>query len=275
MIRRLLLIFLFVCPVSSHAQAQLAIVDPYFEDADRRVIRDQKLPAGDTLYLSFRVAGFKQSDQRKVLLNWWVECDDPQGKPLAEIASDKIDTTVSREDEKWRPKVDWSLVVPNYAPSGEYVVLIRVRDEIGAKETALKMPFQVRGINVEPSDKLTIRGFEFLESEGGKPKGNAAFATPSTLWARFRIVGFGVSSEKQIQVQADLFILDQEGQVVFSRPQAADESLRVFYPPRFLTETFNLDLQKGIKPGEYTIRLDLRDVVGKQQAQYETKFQIT
>ncbi len=275
MIRCLLLIFILACPAACYAQAQLAVVDAYFEDADRRVIRDQKLPAGDTLYLSFRVAGFKQNEQRKILLNWWVECDDPHGKPLAEVASEKIDTTLTREDEKWRPKVDWSMVIPNYVPSGEYVVLIRVRDEIASKETALKMPFQVRGIDVEPSDKLTVRGFEFLESDEGKPKASAVFATPSTLWARFRIVGFVVNPEKQIVVQADLSILDSEGKVVFSRPQAADESLRVFYPPRFLTETFNLELQKGIKPGEYTIRLDLRDVMGKQQAQYETKFRIT
>ena len=273
MIARLLLLFLCACPTL--AQAQLAIVDAYFEDTERRVVRSEKLPAGDMLYLSFRVAGFKQTEQRKDLLTWSIECDDPQGKPLAELAGDKIDTTLSREDEKWRPKVDWSLQIPNYAPSGEYAVLIRVRDELATKEATLKMPFQVQGLEVAPSETLVVRQFEFLESDEGRPKPTPAFTTPSTLWARFRIVGFRIGPEKQVSVEVDLSVLDQDGKVVFTRPQAASDSVRLYYPPRFLTETFNLDLQKGIKPGQYTIRLDLRDMVSKQQAQYETKINIT
>jgi len=273
--KRLLLLIVLAGSPASIAQAQLAVVDNYFEDAERRVIRDQKLPAGDTLYLSFRIAGFRMNDQRQVLLTWWVECDDPQGKPLAETNSARIDETLSREDDKWRPKVDWSLVIPNYAPSGEYAVLIRVRDELASKETNIRMPFRVQGVDLQPSDSLAVGKFEFLESEEGKPRATSAFGTPGTLWARFRMVGFRVAPDKEVHVEVDLSILDQEGKVVYARPRAANESLRLFYPPRFLTETFNLDLQKGIKPGQYTIRLDLRDVVGQQQAQYETKINIT
>jgi hypothetical protein len=274
-IARLLLFILLACPLAGWAQGPLSITDAYFEDYDRRIVRDQKLPAGETVYLSFRIAGFKVDEKSHVLLHWWVECDDPQGKPLAEVTTDKIDTSVSREDEKWRPKVDWSLVIPSYAPSGEYQALIRVRDDIASKETTSKMAFRVSGVNVEPSDKLVVRNFEYLESENGNVKPKALFTLPGTLWARFRIVGFRILEDKGLSVEVDLTILNSEGKAVFSRPQAAAEQMRVFYPPRFLTETFNVDLQKGIPSGEYTIRLEVRDLAGSQSAQYETKFTIT
>ena len=42
------------------ADAKLAVVDAYFEDPDRRVVRSLVLNAGETCYFSFRVSGFKQ-----------------------------------------------------------------------------------------------------------------------------------------------------------------------------------------------------------------------
>lgn len=272
MTARLFLFFLLWLPLP--ALAQLQIQDAYFEDYDRRLVREQKLPAGDAVYLTFRIVGFTQDDQRNVRLSWFVDCLDPQGRPLAETTAEKIVQTLAPQDESWRPKVDWSLVIPNYAESGDYQVLIRVRDELANKETEKKMPFRVSGLSFEPSTTLAVRGFEFMDSEEGKAKLSPAFSSGATLWAKFRVLGYKVAPDKQVAVEVDLSVCDLEGKVLYSRPQAAVEKHRMFYPPRFLTEVFSLQLPKSPKPAEYVLRLDMRDLIGNQEAQYETKFTV-
>lgn len=269
---RLLLLALLWLPIP--ALAQLQIQDAYFEDYDRRLVRDQKLPAGEALYLTFRIGGFKQDDQRNVRLSWFVDCLDPQGRPLAETTAEKIVQTLAPQDESWRPKVDWSLVIPNYAESGQYQVLIRVRDEMANTNAEKKMTFQVTGLSFEPSTSLAVRGFEFMDSEEGRSKISPVFSSGAMMWARFRVLGYKISPDKQVGVEVDLSILDLEGKVLYSRPQAAVEKHRMFYPPRFLTEIFSLQMPKAPKPFEYVLRLELRDLIGNQEAQYETKFTV-
>jgi len=253
---------------------ELAIVDAFFEDADRTLVRQQQLPAGETLYLSFRIAGFRPDPHQRVRLTYWVDCADPQNAALAETFSEKIDATLAPQDENWRPKISWAVAVPASAPAGEYQVAIRVRDEIANREVRHQMPFKVRGQAVEPSETLVLRSFEFADTEGGKPKASPTFTRGSTLWARFRVVGYRVAPDKQIWLEQDLTVLDGEGKTLYSQPNAALEKYAIFYPPRFLPASFSLDLQPKLKPGEYTIRLDFRDRVGEQKARYEAKFTV-
>ena len=254
--------------------AELAIVDVYFEDYDRRVVRQQVLPTGESIYLTFRIAGFRADDQRRIHLTYWLDCLDPQQVPITETFTKSIDTTLAPQDEKWRPKIDWSLVIPSFAPSGEYQVIIRVRDEIDKKEARQAMSFRVQGASIQPSSTLAIRDFEFSDAENGKPKPQPVFTPGTTLWARFRVVGFKISPEKELSIEEDLSVLDTEGKVLFSRPNAAVEKYKMFYPPRFLPASFNLDLDPKVKPGEYVIRLEVRDLLGKEEARHEAKFTV-
>ncbi len=254
--------------------SELAVVDAFFEDADRTLVRQQHLPAGETLYLSFRIAGYRPDAQQRVRLTYWVDCADPQHAPLAETFSEKIEATLAPQDENWRPKISWAVAVPASAPTGEYQVAIRVRDEIAGREVRHQMPFKVRGQAVEPSETLVVRNFEFADAEDGKPKVSATFTRASTLWARFRVVGYRVAPDKQIWVEQDLTVLDGEGKTLYSQPNAALEKYAIFYPPRFLPASFSLDLQPKLKLGEYTIRLDFRDRVGEQKLRYEARFTV-
>lgn len=265
---------MLACLPVLRAAADVNIVDVYFEDYDRRLIRQQVLPAGESIYLTFRIAGFRADDQHRVRLNYWLDCQDPDKVPITETYTQTIETSLSPQDEKWRPKIDWSVVIPSFAPTGEYQVTIRVRDELAQKETRQVMSFRVQGASVSPSDKLAVRDFEFSDAENGKPKPQPVFSPGSTLWARFRVVGFRLSPEKELSVEEDLSVLDAEGKVLFTRPNASVEKYKMFYPPRFLPASFNLDLEPKVKPGDYMIRLDIRDLLGKQEARYEAKFTV-
>lgn len=272
MVARLLLLLVCAFPITGFAQ--LAIVEAYFEDYDHRLIRDQKSPAGETVYLSFKIAGIRQDENHAYKLVWFIDCTDPRNVPVTETASNKIEGTLSLQDEKWRPKVDWSMVVPSYAPSGEYHVAIRVRDEVAGKDVAQTLTFQVTGASVAPAEALEVRDFEFADTDGGKAKPTSSYTRGSTLWARFKIVGFQISPEKELGVEVDLSVRDSTGKVLFTKQNAAEEKHKMFYPPRFITETFNLDLEAKVKPGDYTIHLDVRDLIGQKQALYDAKFTI-
>lgn len=277
MIRRIALFVLLSLPAGiAHAAGApgLAIVDAYFEDYDRTLVREQQLRSGDTLYVTFHIAGYRPDDQHRVRLSYQIDCFDPQNVRLAETFSEKIEQTLAPEDEKWRPKINWSLGIPAFAPSGEYHVAIQVRDEIAGQEARHQMTFRVQGEAVEPSAALAVRNFEFADTEDGKPKTSPIYSRGSALWARFRVLGFRISDDKQISVEEDLGVLDAEGKVLFSKPQAAVEKYRMFYPPRFLTAAFNLELKRDLRPGEYTIRLDVRDLLGEQNTRFETKFTV-
>ena len=255
--------------------ADLAVVDAYFEDYDRMLVRQQRLTAGDTLYLTFRIAGFHSDKQDQVRLAYWIDCVDPKNVPLTETLNQKIEERVRRQDEHWRPKVNWSLVIPAFAPSGEYRVSILVRDEVASQEVRHQMNFRVRGETIEPSATLTVRKFQFADTEYGTPKPSTTYLPGSTLWARYWVVGFQLGPEKQVWVEEDLTVLDAEGEVLYAKPKALVEKHRMFYPPRFLHATFSLDLQPDLQPGGYTIRLEIRDLLAEQNIRYETKFTVT
>ena len=258
--------------------ADLAVVDAYFEDYDRMLVRQQRLTAGDTLYLTFRITGFqtdKTDNRDQVRLAYWIDCLDPQNVPLTETLNQKIEEKLRGQDANWRPKINWSLVIPSHAPSGEYRVNIRVRDEIASQEVRHRMNFRVRGETVEPSATLTVRNFQFADTEQGVPKPTATYLPGSTLWARFWVVGFRIGPEKQIWVEEDLAVLDEEGKVLYAKPRALVEKHRLFYPPRFVHATFSLNLEAQLRPGDYTIRLDVRDLLSEQTTRHEAKFTVT
>ena len=269
--RVLLLAVLAALPLAAQ---KLAVVDAFFEAPDGAVVRNLTLNAGDTNYFSFRVAGFKPDAKQHVSLTYRIEMLDPKGAPVVEPLSDKVDTNLAPQDESWRPKIPWQAVVPPYAPSGDYLLKVYVEDKNAKTDARFEAAFKVRGESLEPEEKLALRRFVFADAEYGPAKPDDAYHPGSTLWARFKITGFQVSKEKEYWVEHDLQVLDAAGKVLFSNPNASVEQHKDFYPPRVLTTTFNLDLQKGIKPGEYTIRLDVRDRLGEQALSHEAKFRI-
>ncbi len=267
-------LFTLLLAANLAAADKLAIVDAFFEEPDGRITRNLVLNGGDTNYFSFKVAGFRADAKQKIQLAYTVECFDSRGTPIVEPLHGKEEGTLSPQDEHWQPKINWSAVVPTYAPSGTYLVKVHVEDQIAKADANHESSFKVRAENVAPEDKLAVRNFVFSDTDGGASKPNNNYRPGSTLWASFKLVGFRITKDKEYWVEHDLSVLDANGKVLFSNPNAAVEQHKQFYPPQVLTTSFNLDLQAGVKPGEYTIRLDARDRLGEQTATFETKFRV-
>lgn len=254
------------------AADKLSIVEAFFEDPDRRIVRNLTLNAGETCYLTFKVAGFKTDPKQHLNLEYRVEFLDPKGEPVVEAFSDKVDATLSPQDQSWLPKIDWERIVPTFAASGEYQVKVHVEDKIGQASADLAKTFNVRGETVDLGDKLAVQQFVFSDSDNGRQKVDDVFHQGSTLFARFKLSGYKIV-DKSYWVEQDVSIRDASGKVLFSNPTVTEKQ-RMFYPQRVLTNSFNLDVSKGVKASEYILHVDVRDKVGDQTASYEAKFRV-
>ncbi len=88
---------------------------------------------------------------------------------------------------------------------------------------------------------------------------------------RYKVSGFRVSPEKQVWVEQDWTVLDPDGKVVITQPNASVENERSFYPPRFLFASFMLNL-KNPKPGRYALRVAVRDRLSDQSVSTDSNF---
>src|SRR5580704_10557982 len=101
----LLLAMTLVAPPA--AVDKLSIVEAFFEDPERRVVRNLTLNAGETVYFTFKVAGFRADAKQHFNVAYRVQLLDPKGEPVAEDHSDTVEATLSPQDQNWLPKIDY------------------------------------------------------------------------------------------------------------------------------------------------------------------------
>ena len=280
------LCMLFVVLASSPAGAwaqkpggELKIVDVLFEDYNGDLSPRWEMRAGEEVSLSFRVEGFgrlllESQDgprQERVNLHYQIELGDPLGVLVTPQGQGAVETTLGPQDAEWRPKINWSARVPFSAPGGNYRVRIRLSDRIANRESVKEVSFGVRAEPVPASNHLQVVQLEYSSGEAGPWDPERTFSPTEGIWVRYRIVGGGVSPEKLVWVEQDWTVLDEAGKVVVAQENAWVEKQQSFYPPRFLSTVFNLNL-KDPKPGKYMLRIDLRDRIGGQTASLESNF---
>ena len=258
--------------VAQKADSKLAVVEAFFEDPDRRVVRNLVLNAGETCYFSFHVSGFKQDAKQHLELGYTVQLLDPQGQPVVEDFTDKVEASLSPMDQNWTPKIDYQRVLPTFAPAGDYKLRVHVEDKLAKATADYEGAFKVRGETIVPGDKMTVQQFIFSDTENGRQKNDDVYHQGSTLWARFKLAGYKVD-DKSYWVEQDLSILDATGKVLFTNPTSSEKN-RLFYPPHVLSTSFNLDVSKGVTPGEYTLRLNIRDKLSNQEITHDAKFHV-
>ena len=279
----LLFLVLFTIPsIGIWAQkpgGELKIVEVLFEDYNGGYSSRWEMRAGEEVSLNFRVEGFRRLaienqeglHEEHVDLHYQIELRDPQGMLVTQEKQGDLVTTLGPRDEKWRPMIDWSAQVPASAPGGIYSVRIQVTDRIANRESVRNVSFRVRGDPIAASNNLQIVQLEYANSEGGPWNPERYFALHEPIWVRYKVVGYGVSPEKQVWVEHDWTVLDDSGKVIVTQENASVEKQQNSYPPRFLATIFSVGLENP-KPGKYLLRIELRDRIGEQTATYESSF---
>jgi hypothetical protein len=234
---------------------------------------------GDIVYFSCQLGGYKKIDKdfdrRELHVTYSVEARDARGVLLAPEQSEKIATTVTAEDKDWMPKIRFSVVVPPFAASGEYQILVKAKDQNSGSEAEAKKVFTVQGRDVPPSETLVVRNFRFLRGEDDQqPLELAAYRPGDMVWARFDMTGYKLGEKNRLDVEYGLTVLRPDGDTTYSQPRAAEEKSETFYPQRYTPGVLSLSLPKDVKAGQYSIVLTVRDNVGGQTYEAREKFSV-
>jgi len=230
---------------------------------------------GEMVFLSFQVQGYKASPENRIELECRIEAVDSAGTLLAEPFQREVKAELLPEDKDWMPTVRHSVPVPPLGDPGTYRILVVARDVLAGAETKAEIPFRASGRQVAPSDTLVVRNFRFLRSEQDRaPLPVAAYRPGDTLWARFEIRGYKYGEKNAVHVEYGLEVLGPTGKSLYQEPQAAVEQSSAFYPKRYLPGTLSLNLQSSARPGDYTIVLRVRDLIGEQVSETRHSFKI-
>ena len=231
--------------------------------------------AGDLVFLSFQVGGYRRSPENLVHLAYRIEPTDAQGVPLVEPIRQELETTLSAEDKDWTPIVRQSFPLPPLALPGDYRIAIVVEDKLASREAKAEIVYTLRGRNVEPSATLTSRNFRFLRAEDDTQALEPPVYHPGqTLWARFEIVGYKLGPKNRIQTAYGVSVVSPAGKTMYSEPRAAVEEGESFYPKPYLPGAFSLNLGRDVRPGTYTIVLALDDQAGGQKVESPHEFRV-
>jgi hypothetical protein len=224
----------------------------------------------ETVFLSFQISGFQATEDDHIQLAYEIATTDPAQRPLGPVKSGKIEAELAPEDKKkgkqWMPKVRYQIQLPVTPAPGEYKIQIHLDDKInGAKQTT-DVPFTVESLTAAPSETLTIHNFRFRRSESDKDKlpEGGSFRPGDVVWARFDITGYKFGPKNRYEVKYGMALKDASGKSLFSNPNAAEDKNESFYPRTFIPGEFSLNLDKNIKPGDYTLIIYLSDLVGSQ-----------
>jgi hypothetical protein len=244
------------------------------------------LPAGqafrpsETVFLSFNIEGFQATEDDHIQLSYQISAADPAKRPLGPVKTGKIEAELAPEDKKkehhWMPKVRYQIQLPITPAAGEYNIHIDLDDKNSGGKASRDVPFIVKSSAVAPSDTLTIGNFRFLRSEKEKdrlPEGSS-FRPGDAVWARFDITGYKFGPNNRYEVKYGLALKDSTGKVLFSNPTAAGDQNESFYPRTFIPAEFSLNLDKNIKPGDYTLVIYLSDSVGAQSFESVHSFHV-
>jgi len=260
------------------ADKPLAVVHPVFarsEDGPPEASDEDFVP-GETIYFSCQAEAYRKVDKRddygkqNVSLTFQIEVRDKAGALLKPVEEGKVDTTVTQEDKDWKPRLRSAIVVPPLADTGEYVVVVKLSDELAKAAAEKTAVFHIKGRDVAGSETLVVRNFRFLRGEDdAKPLPVAAYRPGDSVWARFDMTGYKFGDKNQVDIEYGLTVLGEDGSVAYTEPQAANQKIQTYYPQRYQPGELNLNLAKDQPLGKYTIVLAVRDNLGRQM--YETR----
>ena len=262
--------------------AELSAVNVQLHDYEDSppVPASQAFRASETVYLSFQISGFQPTEDDHIQLSYEIVATDPAKRPLGPPKSGKIEAELAAEDKKkgqqWMPKLRYQIQLPVTPAAGAYGFQLQLTDKINGAKYAVDIPFHVDALGVTPSETLTLRNFRLLRSESEKdrlPEGGA-FRPGDAVWARFDITGYKFGPGNRYEVKYGLALKDASGKALFSNPEAAQDKSESFYPRTFIPGEFSVNLDKNIKPGDYTLVIFLGDPLGNQTFESAQVFRV-
>jgi hypothetical protein len=264
------------------SESALAIVNSGVQPSEDAsyVSRDYRFLPGDYLYFSFQISGFtirseERGEVQKISLSYDVTPEDANGVALVPPNSGTIQTELNPEDKHWMPKRQVSFLIPSFVAAGEFRVYVHVKDLVANSEASEDFPFNIGGMQIQPSTSITVENFRFLRNENDREALELpAYSPGDTVYARFDMVGFKTDRQNHYHVSYGLTVLRPDGAPFVQEPSAAELESSSFYPAQFLPGVVDLKTSRSTSRGDYIIVLTVRDALAGTTSQIRRAFSI-
>ena len=232
-------LFLASVSLAIAADKPLAVVHPVFARSEDGApeASDEDFVPGETIYFSCQAQGYRKADKpddygkQNVSLKFQIEVRDKNGVLLKPVQEGKLETTVTQEDKDWMPKLRDSIVVPPLPDTGEYMVMVKLSDQLAKADVEKTAVFHIKARDVAPSDTLVVRNFRFLRNEDdAKALPVAAYRPGDAVWARFDMTGYKLGEKNAVDIEYGLTVLREDGSVAYSRTASRESEDPNFLP---------------------------------------------
>jgi hypothetical protein len=218
---------------------------------------DDRVLPGEEILVEFTFSGVATDRAGKTDITFAAELTDEEGKKVLELLPVPVKSVLALGGGTFTGEVSFSL--PDGFPAGSYNVRVVLNDKLAGKILAGKHP-----VRVLPPGFGAV-GLRFANDRQGKAAAGGNLTVGQRLFLVGDAVGFA-RKEGRIHVTGSFSIRDSAGNMTIPSPvtivvdsEVTDESKRV---------SFDFSLFAN-RPGEFTVVVELRDVIGQKAATYE------
>jgi len=238
---------------------------------------DPQFGTGSMVFLSFRVAGFGQTDETgQVSLQYTIQAVDCNGNSFGPPSEGRYARRISREPGAPLPLIRTRLKVPEFAYPGRASFRITLTDRLSSETVYEEVPFSVQSDYPEPSGPFEILLPIILTSQDGPAAPpNPVFQPGSDVWLRFLLAGFQWHRERsQYDLSYGITVAAANGRIVLQVPSAAAESSFSEYRKAYVPAIASVRLERTIKPGPYHLIVTATDGVARAQVRADVPFRV-
>ncbi len=246
---------------------------------------DAKFLPGERVHLYLQVSGYSIGREDRVRLTHELRALDPSGRAFYPPERGGYDTELAPQDENWKPVVRYSPLIPEHAFGGTFAIRVKVTDELAGASVSEEVSFEVNAPRIDPDQGLLVRGFRFRhhpsdpyawespdDPAGGAPEHSIA-RPGEQISASFFITGYEVRDDNTFDVESQAWLLDSEGRKLVDFG-VTRESGRPYYPRLWLPGSIRIQLDPEIAPGDYPVRIRVRDRIAGTEKVHEAPLQV-
>ena len=268
------LLLLFVSVVLQGAELRIVEGKVQRVEGGPGLLSSEAFLPGEMVHFSHQLQNFTRKENA-VQVRFLAKPHDPKGSPLAPDIAGQISVSLQQEDKDWVPTLRGSFYLPPLLLGGIYQISLQAWDDIAGSTTQGEISFSVSGPTIDPSPGLAIRAIQFYRSEeDDRPLERSVYRAGEPINARFTIVGYRVSAQKEVDVVYGVKLTDSTGHVLFEEPSAAEDKSSGFYPKPYVPATLTFSIKPETPVGEFQLTVTARDRIGGSQAEAAAAFRL-
>jgi hypothetical protein len=220
----------------------------------------------DEVFFRYQVTGVKVDAEGKTDIETAIHLINPNGRKIP-IEKPSVQRQLSLGGNTYTGHAALSVPPSEKAPAGEYTVTVELHDRL-AKESAR---FE-RKFTIKPTTFQIINP-RFYRDPDGKIPAPAGGLVGETIHFKLRVIGFD-KSKKKVQTALTVHILGEDGKEIVDKPRVIKAEVT---SPEDAAKSTQVNFNGVIylnRPGNFTLRLTVQDVIADKSTSWETPFKV-